>query len=257
MSESKEAARQVKDAASTNQNFYHALWSQTRLVCADRFNTWPLVAGLLPSSPQRLEVGPGLRPRLPIAGTHFIDIAVPVIERLNASGAHARLGEVGSLPYEDCRFDLVCAFDIIEHVEDDRHALAELSRVLKEDGVLILSAPIYQRCWTDFDVLVGHVRRYEPADLEALLARCGLEPETTAAFGMQPKNERLLGLGVWYLKHHRTKAIFTYNWLLLPLGLLFQKRLKFREGFRDTCAEEGVDEVVVICRRRGGVPPME
>jgi SAM-dependent methyltransferase len=258
MAETKKAACQVTDSASTNQNFYHALWSQTRLVCADRFNTWPLVRGLLPHSPQRLEVGPGLRPRLPIAGTHFIDIAAPVIDRLNAAGALAQLGEVGALPYEDGRFDLVCAFDIIEHVEDDLRALAELSRVLKDDGVLILSVPIYQRCWTEFDALFGHVRRYEPADLEALLERCGLEPEKSAAFGMQPKNQRLLRLGFWYLKHRRARAIVTYNWLLLPLGLLFQKRLKLRAGFRDTCAEEGVDEVVMICRRRGGggeLPP--
>jgi len=254
MPENREAARQLTDAASTNQNFYHALWSQTRLVCADRFNTWPLVRGLLPHSPQRLEVGPGLRPRLPVAGTHFIDIAVPVIERLNEAGALARLGEVGALPYEDGRFDLVCAFDIIEHVEDDLGALGELSRVLKEDGVLILSVPIYQKCWTDFDALVGHVRRYEPADLEALLARCGLQPEKSAAFGRQLKNQRLLRLGVWFLTHQRSRALFTYNWLLLPLDLLFQKRLKFREGFRDTCAEDGVDEVVLICRRRGGGP---
>jgi SAM-dependent methyltransferase len=250
MPEKKTVACQVTDAAGTNQNFYHALWSQTRLVCADRFNTWPLVLDLLPHSLQRLEVGPGLRPRLPIAGTHFIDIAAPVVERLNAAGALAQLGEVGALPYEDGRFDLVCAFDIIEHVEDDLHALVELSRVLKDDGVLILSVPIYQSCWTEFDVLFGHVRRYEPADLEALLARCGLEAEKSAAFGMQPKNQRLLSLGIWFLKHRRAGAIFIYNWLLLPLGLLFQKRLKFREGFRDTCAEEGVDEVVLICRRR-------
>jgi SAM-dependent methyltransferase len=251
MPEKREAAGQVKNAASTNRNFYHALWSQTRLVCPDRFNTWPLVAGLLPHSPLRLEVGPGLRPRLPVAGTHFIDIAAPVIERLNAAGALAQLGEVDALPYEDGRFDLVCAFDIIEHVEDDLGALTELSRVLKKDGVLILSVPIYQSCWTAFDTLVGHVRRYEPADLEALLARCGLEPEKSAVFGMQLKNQRLLSLGLWYLKHRRASALFTYNWLLLPLGLLFQKRLKFREGFRATCAEDGVDEVVILCRRRG------
>lgn len=250
----RETARQGSDTASVNQSFYHALWSQTRLACPDRFNTWPLIAGLLPHAPRRLEVGPGLRPRLPVADTHFVDIAAPVIERLNQAGALARQGEVGALPYEDGKFDLVCAFDIIEHVEDDLRALAELSRVLKNDGVLILSVPIHEQCWTEFDALVGHVRRYDPADLEALLARCGLEPEKSAAFGMQPSNPRLLRWGVWFLAHRRAVALFWYNWLLLPLGILFQKRLKFREGLRDTCAEDGVDEVIMVCRCRvGGV----
>jgi SAM-dependent methyltransferase len=243
-----------KDSARVNQHFYHALWSQTRLSSPDRFNTWPLISGLLPNSPQRLEVGPGLRPRLPVSETHFIDIAAPVVDCLNEAGARARLGEVSALPYDDGRFDLVCAFDVLEHVGDDLSALAELSRVLKGDGVLILSVPLHEACWSDFDVLVGHVRRYQPARLEALLLRSGLEPEKSAAFGMQPGNPRLLRWGVWFLRHRRSAALFWYNWLLLPLGILFQKRLIFREGLRDTCAEAGVDEVVIVCRRSTSLP---
>ena len=57
-----------------------------RLERPDGFNTWPLVSGLLGVAPERLEIGPGLRPRLPIAGTHFLDISAPAIERLRARG---------------------------------------------------------------------------------------------------------------------------------------------------------------------------
>ncbi len=53
------------------------------------------VSELLPSVPARLEIGPGLRPRLPIAGTHFLDISPPAIERLNAQGGFAVPGEIG------------------------------------------------------------------------------------------------------------------------------------------------------------------
>src|SRR2546423_1891440 len=108
------------NAAAINRNFYDALWSNAYLQRPERFNTWPVVSELLPSVPARLEIGPGLRPRLPIAGTHFIDISPPVIERLNARGGLGVLGEVGVLPFSDQAFDLVCAFDVIEHVEDDR-----------------------------------------------------------------------------------------------------------------------------------------
>jgi len=156
---------------------------------------------------------------------------------------------VGALPYADNSFDLVCAFDIIEHVEDDLGALAELRRVMKPDGVLLVAVPIYSASWTEFDALVGHVRRYEPAQLAGILAQSGLLPEKTAPYGMQPGNPRLLRLGIWFLTHRRREALFWYNWLLLPLGILFQKRLKFTEGLLECCGVAGVDEVVTVCRK--------
>ena len=104
----------------------------------DRFNTWPLISELLPLAPVRLEIGPGLRPRLPISGTYFVDISPPVIERLTARGGIAVPGEITDLPFSDGKFDLVCAFDVIEHAEDDRRVFGEVSRVLKEGGGLYL-----------------------------------------------------------------------------------------------------------------------
>src|SRR5437773_11204851 len=92
------------DIVAINRDFYDALWSKAHLERPERFNTWPLVSELLPSVPARLEIGPGLRPRLPIAGTHFIDISPPVIERLQARGGLAERGDIGLLPFEDQTF---------------------------------------------------------------------------------------------------------------------------------------------------------
>src|SRR5436190_10739306 len=105
-------------ATAINRDFYDALWSNAYLQCPERFNTWPIVSELLPLAPARLEIGPGLRPRLPIAGTHFVDISAPAIEQLNARGGIAVPGEISALPFSDREFDLVCAFDVIEHAED-------------------------------------------------------------------------------------------------------------------------------------------
>src|SRR6185503_2874620 len=118
------------DIAATNRIFYDALWRKARLERPEGFNTWPLVSEFLPFAPARLEIGPGLRPRLPIAGTHFIDISAPVIEQLNARGGIGTPDEVATLPFRDGQFDLVCAFDVIEHVADDRRVFREMSRVL-------------------------------------------------------------------------------------------------------------------------------
>src|SRR5688500_12864279 len=143
-----------------NSAFYDSLWSQSYLSRPERFNTWPLISELLPFAPDRLEIGPGLRPRLPIAGTHFVDISAPVIECLNSQGGIARAGEITELPFEAGAFDLVTAFDVIEHVEDDSRVFDELTRVLKPEGCLIFSVPLHPSRWTRFDDYVGHARRY-------------------------------------------------------------------------------------------------
>ena len=235
-----------QDIAETNRTFYNTLWSNSSLERPDRFNTWPLISELLPAAPQRLEIGPGLRPRLPINGTHFIDISTSAAEKLNASGGTAQTGDISNLPFSDQQFDLVCAFDVIEHVRDDRQALAELSRVLKDDGILIISVPLHARFWTEFDELTGHARRYDPDTLLDILAANRLVPEKSAAFGMQPSHPGLLKLGMWCLKHNRRQAMFFYNRLFMPLGMYFQKRLLIVNGLMDTT---GVDEIVLVCRR--------
>ncbi len=100
-----------------NREFYDSLWSDARLIGPESFNTWPLVCSLVSSSLRSLEVAPGLRPRLPLAGTLLVDMSVPAVTKLRAYGASAMVGLVSSLPLRDNAFDLVCAFDVV--VGDD------------------------------------------------------------------------------------------------------------------------------------------
>ncbi|BCS54438.1 class I SAM-dependent methyltransferase [Geobacter sp. SVR] len=242
----RQASASAPQTGETAPDFYDLLWSQSPLIPPHRFNTWPLISRLLSSAPQRLELGPGLRPRLPISGTHFVDASPVVIERLRAAGGIALCGDITGLPFREGTFQLVAAFDIIEHVRDDRRALHEISRLLMPGGTLVLSVPIHARLWTGFDGFAGHMRRYEPGELPELLVMHGLTIESSAAYGMQPANPRLLELGVWCLRHRRRAAMWWYNRILMPLGLFFQKRLDFRDGLIET---DGVDEVVLVCRK--------
>ena len=239
----------MQDSIAVNRGFYDVLWADSHLMRPDRFNTWPLISELVALAPMRLEIGPGLRPRLPISGTHFVDISPPVIERLTTRGGHAVSAEITELPFSNVRFDLVCAFDVIEHVADDSQVFGEVSRVLKEGGFFVFSVPVHARLWTKFDELVGHVRRYEPAALLSLLADHDLIIERSAAYGMQPANPRLLDFSLWCLKHSRREAMWLYNKLFMPLGMLFQKSLKFKDGLVDAI---DVDEIVLVCRKRSG-----
>lgn len=230
-----------------NRRFYDGLWSVARLVPPQRFNTWPLISEVAGISPRRLEVGPGMRPRLPLAGTHFCDISEPALTALSQHGGQVHLGPITALPFADQSFDLVCALDIIEHVADDEAAMAELARVAAPGARVLLSTPLHPEYWSSFDEIVGHFRRYAPEALLALLERNGLEVEQSAIFGMKPKSSRLSTLGLWFLKRDPTMAMRVYNRFLMPLGLRLQKPLKLVDGL---VATGGVDEVFLVCRRR-------
>lgn len=232
--------------AAINRGFYDELWRGAKLQKPEKFNTWPRVASLLANAPRRLEIGPGLRPRLPIVGTDFVDLSPPAVAALNASGGRAQAGAISALPHPDQSFDLVCAIDILEHIEDDRAGLKEISRVLAPGGTLLLAVPLFMKSWNDFDAAVGHYRRYEPAELTALLSSAGFTIEQSAIYGMQPKSAWLLDLGLWWMRTHRDIAMRWYNRCFMPLGLYFQKPLKFQPGL---LATEGVDEIVAVCRR--------
>ena len=181
--------RSNRELLDLNRRFYDILWADARLIEPQRFNTWPLVRSFV-ASRRRLEVAPGLRPRLPIEGTQFVDISTPCLARLRERGASVLLGTVASLPFPADTFDLVCAFDIIEHVDDDDLALHELSRVAAPGAAVLLSAPLHRSRWTAFDELVGHRRRYEPVELLAKLADHGLSVKRIAVYGMRPRSER-------------------------------------------------------------------
>jgi SAM-dependent methyltransferase len=168
------------------------------------------------------------------------------VAKLVKAGADATVGVVGHLPYADAAFELIGAFDIVEHVEDDDGALSDLARVAAPGATLLLSAPLHASRWTAFDELVGHGRRYRPDELLSKLAHHGWSVEQSGVYGMQPRFSGLSDFAVWSIEHRRDRAIWWYSRVILPLGALFQKRLELGRGLIDV---EHVDEVLLVCRR--------
>ena len=236
----------MSDLTETNRRFYHDLWSGARLLAPERFNTWPLVSAMSAARGPALEVGPGLRPRLPLADTVFLEASVPAVVRLRRSGARALAGDVRHLPFRGASFATVAAFDIVEHIEDDASAFRELVRVLAPDGSLVLSVPLHSSAWTGFDEMVGHYRRYDPEELHKTLADQGLRVIESAVYGMQPTNRWLLDLGVWMMRTHPARAMRWYNRVFMPIGIWLQKPLRFVPGLVDS---PEVDEIIAVCRR--------
>jgi SAM-dependent methyltransferase len=240
-------AQRETGLTESNRRFYDGLWSRARLIEPQRFNTWPLVSELCAQRTRRLEIAPGLRPRLPLQDTVFLDLSAPALRALRTRDARATNGVIGALPFADRTFDLICAMDIVEHVADDDGALAELARVAAADAVLLLSVPLHPQAWNAFDDLVGHCRRYEPEAILAKLARCGFTLERSAVYGMQPKSSTMLDIGMWFLRRHPRTAMRWYNRVFMPIGLRMQKPLQWTDGMIEA---RGVDEVLLVCRRR-------
>jgi SAM-dependent methyltransferase len=106
------------------------------------------------------------------------------------SKAAVRIGDSGSVLQvreetyaSDKPFDVVCAFEVLEHLEDDHAALERWQRHLRPGGVLFLSVPAGRDRFGPPDVKAGHYRRYDREDLDAVLRRAGLTDTRVVAYG--------------------------------------------------------------------------
>ena len=75
---------------------------------------------------------------------------------------------ITNLPYEDNYFDLVVAFDVIEHIEDHEKGISELIRVCKKNGFLFTTVPAFQFMWSQHDLINHHFRRYTSSSYKKL-----------------------------------------------------------------------------------------
>lgn len=103
--------------------------------------------------------------------------------------ARSRLGrrvelqqmDARTMPY-DREFDLIGAFDVLEHVEEDEQVLREMYRSCKPGGGILVTVPQHALLWSDADVAAHHKRRYARGDLLAKLRAAGFEPVRTTSF---------------------------------------------------------------------------
>src|SRR5579875_2548758 len=92
------------------------------------------------------------------------------------------IGRLEDLPWPDAQFDLITCLDVIEHTPDDRATLAELLRVCRPGGYLLVTVPAYPRLWSVHDEVNHHYRRYSRAALRAAALQAGWELERMTSF---------------------------------------------------------------------------
>jgi SAM-dependent methyltransferase len=105
--------------------------------------------------------------------TVVADLSETAVDIARARGFDAVRADARDLPWDEGVFDLVTAFEVLEHIEEDGLAAAELFRVLRPGGALLVTVPADMRLWSAHDEAVSHVRRYDRAGLVRTIGSAG------------------------------------------------------------------------------------
>jgi SAM-dependent methyltransferase len=111
-----------------------------------------------------------------------VEFSHAAVELARGRGLDCRQGVAEKLPFEDGSFDVVTAFDVLEHLSDDRAALREARRVAARGAVLVATVPAYRWLWSQHDVTHNHFRRYTRPQLVAAAASAGWHLELATYF---------------------------------------------------------------------------
>lgn len=112
------------------------------------------------------------------------DISRRALGRLDRPGRSLAVVDLGRpLPPGLPEFDAVLALDVIEHVDDDRGAVARLGALVAPGGLVIVSVPARPELWSEFDEVQGHRRRYRPETLRLAFEESGLAVESVRWWG--------------------------------------------------------------------------
>ena len=84
-------------------------------------------------------------------------------------------GDATRLPLAGESLDLVVAYDVLEHIEDDAAAAKGVFELLRPGGLFLVAVPCDMKLWSAHDVAVNHVRRYSRPELLSLLTGAGFE----------------------------------------------------------------------------------
>jgi SAM-dependent methyltransferase len=143
-----------------------------------------------PAARDYLEVGCGTgcvlsaidraNPGLSLTGTEVL--AAGLVHAARRS-PRSRLLQVDAraLPFTEA-FDVIGAFDVLEHIVEDEAVLAQFHRALRPGGGVLLSVPQHPALWSSQDDLARHVRRYRRGELESRLRAAGFEVEWSSSF---------------------------------------------------------------------------
>lgn len=150
-----------------------------------------VIEGLaLPATSRILEIGAGTGGNLAMLSRFGEISAVEVDDYARAKAAEktgipVRKGHLpDGLPFAGPSFDLVCLFDVLEHIQDDAAALRVLRGSIRPGGRILLTVPAYAWLWSSHDVNVHHYRRYNTRTLRQCAEAAGLRVVRLSYFNL-------------------------------------------------------------------------
>ena len=156
-----------------------------RLSRASNFNTWMADTIRSYCGSRILEIGSGvgnltrkLIPRAKYVASDINPLYIQTLEALSSDrpymgASYCDVTQIASFPRHDEAYDTVICLNVIEHVEDDRVALANIKSVLAPGGTAIVLVPQGQWNFGTLDEVLGHQRRYSKESLRELVEECG------------------------------------------------------------------------------------
>jgi SAM-dependent methyltransferase len=89
-----------------------------------------------------------------------------------------------NIPFKDEQFDLICMFDVLEHIDGDVETLTALRKHLAPGGRMLITVPAYPWLWSAHDVYQHHKRRYTARTLRQVFNESGLRVDRITYFNM-------------------------------------------------------------------------
>ena len=110
-------------------------------------------------------------PQLALHGSDLYEEALPFILR-RVPEARVFWMDARQIPFQD-EFDVIGAFDVLEHIEKDEKVLSQMYQAVKPGGGILLTVLQHPFLWSQFDSLQFHFRRYRVGELEEKVRRAG------------------------------------------------------------------------------------
>jgi SAM-dependent methyltransferase len=157
-------------------------------------------------------------PHLRVAGSEvFGDGLVFARERL--PGVELYQMDARQIPFE-CEFDVIGAFDVLEHIAEDDVVLHQMFRAIRPGGGLLVTVPQHRFLWSATDQYAMHQRRYNRAELRRKVESAGFQIERITSF-----NSLLLPVMIWSRMRRRRDQNVS-PWREFEISLALNKTLE-------------------------------
>ncbi len=171
-----------------------------------------------------------------------LDISQDALNEVKHDDCKVLLGNIETIELKKDYFDGVCAFDILEHLDEDKLVMKKICDSLKTGGKLLFTVPSYQYLYGSHDIALEHKRRYNKKEVGHKLERAGF---------------KLIEMGYWNSILFPLETVFRIvkKYLFKILGIKnHTTEVKFSNGFMNSFLYLIMNQDIKLIRKKLGLP---